>query len=156
MAISFNKLAGNFKLISSKDPAVRCTIEVDNEDEESEYDQYLKTLDEDILQLEGEPTRFVVKRTLDYRAHKIVKGAQLEKDGKDMKVTTAFIMEQVRQSLVDIENPEGTEHPLNYSRDNDGKASKELIADLESLGIVMEIYTAQGELKDAMAGIKKS
>lgn len=152
MAISFTKLSGNFKLISSHDPAINCSVEGDD----SDYDRYLETLDESILQLSTEPTRFVVKKTLDYKAHKVVKGAQIEKDGKDMKVTTAFIMEQVRQSLVDIENPPGHQTDLVFSRDSDGKASKELIADLESLGIVMEIYTAQGQLKDAMAGVKKS
>jgi hypothetical protein len=148
MAISFSKVSGNFKLVSSKDPSVRC-------DEET-YDKYLQSLDESLLNLEGEPTRFVIKRTLDYRSHKAVKGSQLERDGKEMKATTAFIMEQVRQSLVDIENPEGTQTDLVFKRASDGKASEELVADLESLGIVMEIYTAQGELKDTMVGVKKS
>jgi hypothetical protein len=152
MAISFAKLSGNFKLVSSIDPAVNCSIE----GEDSDYDKYLKTLDESILNLTAEPTRFACKRTLDFRAHKAIKGAQIEKDGKDMKVTTAFIMEQVRQSLVDIENPEGTQTDLVFTRDSDGKASKELIADLESLGIVMELYTAQNELKNTESSVKKS
>lgn len=151
MAISFAKLSGNFKLISSIDPAVNCSVDGEN----SDYDNYLKTLDEDLLNLSAEPTRFVAKRTLDFRAHKAIKGAQIEKDGKEMKVTTAFIMEQVRQSLTDIENPEGTKTDLNYKRDDDGKASRELIADLESLGIVMELYTAQNELKTT-GSVKKS
>ena len=148
MAISFNKISGNFELISSLDPSVKCS--------KDDYDKYLTTLDEDILQLSDAPTRFVVKRTLDYKAHKAVKGAQIEKDGKDMKMTTAFIMEQVRQSLVDIKNPEGTTSPLIFARDSDGRASKDLIADLESMGIVMEIYTAQGTETDRMGGVKKN
>ena len=148
MAISFSKISGNFKLVSSIDPAVNCDPDT--------YDKYMQTLDEELLKLSAEPTRFVIKKTLDYKAHKVVKGSQIEKDGKDMKVTTAFIMEQVRQSLVDIENPEGHVTDLVFKRAEDGRADRELIAALESLGIVMEIYTAQGEMKNHMTGVKKS
>ena len=137
MALLLSKNDGVIKIISSKDSSVNC--------EEEAYELYQKCLDEELLELDGEPTRFVLKKGLNYKEQQAVKDAQVKMDGKKFSVSLSYMMEEVRIALTGVENP--SDLPLDkqiiYKRASDGKASEDLIAMLESAGVVTELYTAR-------------
>ena len=137
MALLLSKNDGVIKVISSKDSAVNCDDEA--------YELYQKDLDEELLELEGEPTRFVLKKGLNYKEQQAVKDAQVKMDGKKFSVSLSYMMEEVRIALTGVDNP--ADLPLDkqiiYKRASDGKASEDLIAMLESAGVVTELYTAR-------------
>jgi hypothetical protein len=140
MAIKTNSVADIFKVISRHDDA----IPEDLTDEE--FELYQATLDETHLRMASEPTRFVVRRTLSFTAQQEVTNQQVAigRDGKP-KVNFGFILEEIRCALIDIENPADLpeDQKLLFKRDADGFASKELIAKLNAIGIVSELYTAK-------------
>ncbi len=109
---------------------------------DEEYNEYLKTLDESILKFEDgaeEPTRIVMRKVLPYALAQKVENQKLKfKDG-EVQMQTAFIMEEVRCSIVDIENP-GT---LPNTKHGDGGASIELIEILVGAGVINDLYTAR-------------
>lgn len=137
MALSLASQIGNIKVVSSKDSAVTCNDE--------EYQSYLEDLDESKLKLEGEPTRFVMKRVLSYKEQEAVKNSQVKVEKGNVSITMGFMMQEVRQALVDIENPADADPAtkIEYKRESDGKTSYDLIALLESAGICSELYAAR-------------
>jgi len=137
MALFISKNDGVIKVISRKDSAVNCDDEA--------YELYQKQLDEELLELEGDPTRFVLKRGLSYKEQQTVKDAQVKMDGKKFSITLSYMMEEVRIALIDIENPGDIEESqkIIFKKADDGKASKELIAMLETFGVVTELFTAR-------------
>ena len=147
MALIISKNDGLVKIISSKDSAVTC--------DDTGYEAYSKSLDESLLMLNGEPTRFVMKKGLSYKEQQIIKDAQIKMDGKKMQVSLSYMMEEVRIALVDIENPASLaeDQKILFRRSSDGKASEELVSMLESAGVVTELFTARqgsiGVLGDA-------
>ncbi len=106
---------------------------------------YLKTLDEKFLNLkEGiEPTRFILKGELDWQGSKALMDSQLEIKGKEASFKMGSILDEVRYSLIDIENGQG----LEYKCGEDGYTSQDLIAALHAVGIVMELWTALKHLR---------
>lgn len=125
------------EVICEKDEAVDCTP--------GEYQEYLKTLDEEILELkEGlEPTRFLLKTVLDYKSTQRLKNMQLsysQSDG-EMGVKLGFSIEEVRIALVGIKNPGAKS--IEFKKDGDGFASKGLIEILEASGIISDLYNAR-------------
>jgi hypothetical protein len=158
MAVSFNRT--DLKVIAriddSLDPA--CL---------EKYDSYLKDLDESKLSfLEGcEPTRFVIKKSLGWQESSDLKNKQVKMNrgvgsqAGDMKIDInvgSTPMEEVRLALVDIEHPDGSDPGcLVFVKDIDGYASKTLIADLDSCGIVENLYTAK-QNASPKAATKKS
>lgn len=127
---------GTIKVIVSGDSAVKCSPE--------EYQLYLKDLDESRLNLEGNPTRFVLKKRLDYKTHQLLIRAQAKVVGNKIQTDLASILEEVRIRLIDIENPADLppEQHVKFIKDKDGYADKELIAALYSFGAVMEMQVA--------------
>jgi hypothetical protein len=134
MSFSLGNDLGTVKVIVHKDSAIG---------NGENYDEYLKDFDETKLELSGVPTRFVLKRTLDYRANQVLMRAQMTQKGKDLSFDLSSTMEQVRLHLVDIENP--PELPANecieFKRDSDGFASKQIVSGLVSHGVLMDLYT---------------
>ena len=123
------------KVISRIDDSVNCT--------DDEYNEYLKTLDENYLGLSDDslPVRFVLKTKLNYKEVRQIKKDQVAVTEAGMGVNVGFTMLDVRLSLVDIENPS---HPrLNFRKGKDGLADEELISLLDSLGIVSDLYQAK-------------
>jgi len=110
----------------------------------ADYEMYSKTLDESHLDLIAEPTRFVLVKDLPYEAQQNIADRQmgLSADGK-AEVRMSFIMEEIRCALVDIENPPmiPEDQKLLFKKASDGFAAKELIAMLQSDGIVMQLYS---------------
>ena len=147
MALIISKNDGSIKVISSKDSSVNCDDEA--------YELYQKDLDEDLLELEGEPTRFVLRKGLNYKDQQIVKDAQIKMDGKNFSISLSYMMEEVRLSLIDIENPADLSdiQKINFKRASDGKSSHDLIAMLETAGIVTELFTAR---QNAIGVLKES
>ena len=110
------------------------------------YDQYLKTLDESLLDLNGAvPTRFILKKTLDFATQKHIEDVKIGvSDAGKAQFKFSFMMETIRFALVGIDNPPDMppEQQLVFTKEADGFASRDLIAYLNSAGIVQELFTA--------------
>jgi len=134
MSFSLGDELGTVKIIVHKDSAIGNS---------KKYDEYLKDFDETKLELSGEPTRFVLKKTLDYRANQVLMRAQMTQKGKDLSFDLSSTMEQVRLHLVEIENPQSlpVEQHIEFKRDSDGYASKKIVAGLVGHGVLMDLYT---------------
>ena len=139
MAVKFSSEADVFKLISRHDESIADDLT------DEEFELYQETLDESHLRLKSEPTRFVVRRTLPFAAQQEVTNQQVRvgRDGKP-QVNFGFMLEEVRCALIGIDNPaDMVEDRLEFKKEADGFASKELIAKLNTVGIVSEIYAAK-------------
>jgi hypothetical protein len=138
MTLSFEETEKNISVIVSVDPAVHCTKE--------EHLEYLEDLDESRLDLNGdEPTRFIMRKMLDFKHIQKIKKSQLSMEvvdgqpgnlGIDMSTLT-----ELRACLVDIENPgKGFE----FKKDKaDNLVAKDLVAKLESLNVSDELVLAR-------------
>lgn len=128
------------EVIASKDGSIGLA---EGERQEA-YAKYLETLDESLLKLkpDAKPTRFVLKKVLGFGMAQRIKSTQakLDEEGKP-QVQLGFIMDEVRASLVGIKDP-GTA-ALEFRKDSDGYASKDLVALLESAGVANELYAAR-------------
>jgi hypothetical protein len=124
----------HIEVICFLDEAVSC--------DRQEYDEYLKTLDEGLLKLKDgvEPTRFVLAKSLSYKAQKEISNAQLEIKGGETKVLPAFMFVEIKHALVAIKNPGPG---LEYKKDSDGSCSEQLIANLGAAGIVVDLFAAR-------------
>ncbi len=140
MALKLGSVADVFKMVSRHDDAISEDIT------DEEFELYQATLDESHLRLSAEPTRFVIRRTLPFAAQQEVTNQQVKvgRDGKP-QVNFGFMLEEVRCALIGIENPStmAEEDKLEFKKDADGYASKELIAKLNAAGVVSEIYSAK-------------
>lgn len=143
MALSLDLGTDKIKVISRRDAAVNCSVE--------EYNAYLKDLDESRLQLSAgvEPTRFHLRKILPYEAVQKIKNEQVSvkanaqtRDVRDLNVEMkmGYTLEELRAALIDVENPGMPQ--LNFRKDGDNMASKELIALLDAYGIADELHTA--------------
>lgn len=139
--------------LPSKTETVKCIVRADTAllwsgdpiTDDENWASYLKSADESYLQFkDGEkPTRFVLRKVLSYDQSARVQNAQTTmRDGK-VEIQMSFIQEDVRQALVDIENPDYVPLPdrIQYKRDSDGSCSKEIIEGLQALGVIMDLFT---------------
>ena len=149
MALILTQNDGNIKVISSKDSAVTCDIET--------YKEYLTNLDESLLELNGEPTRFVLKKGLNYKEQQIIKDAQIKMDGKEYQIRMSYMMDEMRLALIDIENPAdlSEDQKIIFKKASDGKVSHEIVALLESAGILSELSLARTNAMGVLSGITK-
>jgi hypothetical protein len=129
-------------IIVSKDSAIKGVSE-------EVYEKYLETLDESILPIEGEPTRFLMRKTLPYKETKRVMNSQVSFKGGKPSVNISFMMDEVRYALVGIEGP-GAE---GFKKDPDGYAAQDVVNALYNAGVLMDLYhgrkNASGEDVDA-------
>jgi len=150
MALSLS--TGNIEVISRLDDSLLLD-EVLSDDENLEdgkkdaYAEYLEDLDESRLTfVEGkEPTRFVMRKVLDYKKGVRIKNEQVKMNGKnDVQVQLgSMVGETVRAALIDIKHPEGSNPgALVFKRGSDGGASEELVALLDANGIAADLYAA--------------
>lgn len=136
MALTLNTDNNEIKIISSKDESVHCTPEV--------YQEYLKTLDESVLELDGEPTRFVIRKVLPYKQNEELKKQQMtiKTDMKSRTVTpelnTAYQLFELRACLVGIDGP-----GLQFKKGDDGLVDRELVSLLDQSGIADELMSAR-------------
>lgn len=122
-----------FVFISSKDSAIR---------NQEAYATYLETLDESVLGLDGEPTRFHLaasNKLKDVLAAKdgMTSIAMKAKDGGDLPIYS-MMFQQVRVALKDI-----TTGPESMMRKGaDGLAADDLMAALAANDILPELFAA--------------
>lgn len=141
--------------LPSKNDVIKVIVRADQAlvwpEDEKEADeiwaQYLQTNDESLLKFADgqQPTRFVMKKVLSYDQATRVQNAQTTmRDGK-VEIQMSFLMEEVRQSLCDIENPDYVplNERINYKRDNDQACSREIVEGLHALGVIMDLYSAR-------------
>jgi hypothetical protein len=152
MALKVISQTHNIRVISRKDDAVPETLS------DEQWEKYRDTLDEKLLGLISEPTRFVLKTHLPFAAQQHLASEQMHmgQDGKT-EMRFGFILEEVRYALENIENPPGMEEDqkLVFAKDKDGYASKELVALLHCAGIVIELYAARSAAMARNAPTKK-
>lgn len=123
------------KVVSRFDDAVTCNSE--------EYNEYLKSLDEGVLKLNGEPTRFEMRLVIQSRDVSKIDEMKMRMVGGEMSPNLAYILEEVRCSLVGIENPKTAEEPIEFKQDGSGGASKELMERLHAANVYMDLFTAR-------------
>lgn len=131
-------------IIVSKDSSIKGV------DEET-YEKYLEALDESLLVIEGEPTRFIMKRTLPYRDTKRVMNSQVSFENGKPNVNISFIMDEVRCALVGMEGP-GAD---GYKKDKDGYASMEVVNALYNAGVLMDLYNGRKSAADDSSEVPK-
>jgi len=134
MALKLPSRNETYKVVLRIDSAVGCSAE--------EYDRYLETLDESLLKLKEEPTRFVMRKVLPYRLASQVQDMQFGFEKNEVKVRSSFMLEEVRCSLVGIENPPHIpeSEKIEFKAHGDGGASEDLMASLGAAGVAMDLY----------------
>lgn len=143
MALNLHKLDGNIEVIVSADGALKSSKE--------QYIEYSKSLNESFLEFhEGmQPTKFVLRKSLDFKGVSAVKSKQIKMmaDGQ-AQFDLSYILEEIRYALTDIKNPDNIpeEDKIKFVRDSDGYCSKELIAKLESVGAVQDMFACRQNL----------
>lgn len=139
----------NIEVISSKDEAVTCDAQT--------YAEYLETLDEGLLGLKPDcqPTRFVLRKILSFGMAQKIKTEQagVNADGR-IEIRFGFTLDDVRAALIDVKNPGSP--AIQFKKDADGYASKELIALLDQIGIANELYAARQAAIKSNGSPKKS
>jgi hypothetical protein len=139
--------------LPSRTETLKCVVRADSSllwsgdpitDDET-WAAYLKSGDESLLRFkDGEqPTRFVLRKVLSFDQNARVQNAQTTMKDGQIQIQMSFIQEDVRQALVDIENPDYVPLPdrIQYKRDSDGSCSKEIVEGLQAIGAVMDLFT---------------
>lgn len=133
---------GRIKVITSKDAAIEGTTK-------EEYSEYLLTLDESKLSLVegGCPTRFVMRKIIPYKQSLKLKNQQVSMKDGVLQPQVAYVNEEVRMALIDIENPpvpkEYEKHLLEFKKDGDGGASQGVMEKLEAFEVVGDLFQAR-------------
>jgi hypothetical protein len=154
MAISLSHVTSeNIKIICKQDSALAFPDE--------DYQEYLDNrLDESKLRFkEGDaPTRFILRTVLPFELAKAVKNAQTKMQGGELRVQMSFTDEDVRCSLVDIENPQHVpkDQWIKFEKAGDGGASEKLMSVLMASGISMDLYSAKQAYISKASDLKKS
>jgi hypothetical protein len=134
MAINLSAIQESvFTFISSKDSAIG---------NPQNYAAYLESLDESLLALNGEPTRFhlaVASKLKDVLAAKdgLTSIAMKAKDGGDIPIYS-LMYQQVRIALKDIKTGEESM----FRKGADGLAADDLMAALAANDILPELFAA--------------
>jgi len=142
MAVLINKSNEALKVVLRRDDAIPEDIT------DEVFEQYKKTLDESLLKLTKEPTRFVLRKQLPFGAQQSIANHQIA-IGVGGKPTFQFgyMLEEIRCALMDIENPAylTEDDKLTFKKAEDGFAAFELIAMLNTAGVVAELFATRQE-----------
>lgn len=147
MAVFLPSLNDKFEVVLERDSALSMTSE--------EYKEYLESkCNKTFLKKKDgqEPTIFVMRKVLPFELAEKVQNKQMNVSEKGkMNFQMAFMLEEIRASLIDIINPPGVtpEQSIKFIKDSDGGAHEDLVAVLHAAGIVQELYNARASvLKD--------
>lgn len=140
MAFKIAKSKGIIKVITTFDDAVAETTT------KEDWDSYHKGLDETFLTfIEGkQPTRFIFNTELSMKARKEITSEQMKVVDGEQGIQLGFIFDDIRCSLIDIENPAdipAADH-IEFKKDKDGFASKNLIASFPDK-LIFDLYAAK-------------
>lgn len=139
MAFVVKDIRDRIEVIAWQDRSVKCNGE--------RYKAYLDSFkggspDESLLNLDGEPTRFVLRTTNSWQQEHKLRNANIKVVGNKAEVKANFAIEKIRMHLVDIKNPPGEQGILPFKRDDDGGANRELLQVLERHGVLGDLQTA--------------
>jgi hypothetical protein len=86
-----------------------------------------------------------MRKVLPYRAAQGVQNQQFRYAGGEVHLQPAFMLEEVRCSIVGVDNPQtvAPEDRLNWEAHSDGYTSFDMMAKLQGAGIVMDLYRAR-------------
>jgi hypothetical protein len=151
MALKLPSKSESFKVVMRIDSALG---------EGADYDAYLNSLSEEHLKLVDEPTRLVMRKVLPYRLAQGVQNQQFKYQGGEVTIQPAFMLEEVRCSIIGVENPANVsdEDKIDFKAHSDGGASEDLMSLLQAAGLVVDLYRARQSAvgpKDATDGVKK-
>lgn len=134
MALSLKKDRSKIKVIAFQDPSVTC--------EREDYNKYLDSLDETLLQLDPAeaPTYFVLKKSLNVGELQEVKKAMADVHKNQLKLNLGYMLVEVKYALCDIE---GGGEGLKYEKDPEGGTDDDLIVLLEEAGILSDLFAAR-------------
>jgi hypothetical protein len=137
MAIKLNNNVTNLRVICRIDSAIPEDLT------DQEWDLYQNNLNESHLRLCDKPTYFIMKRSLNFGAQQNISNQQIKLNQEGQAtIQIGYMLEEVRCALVDIENPPNIsdDEQIKFVKEIDGYASKELIAKLNSAGIVSQLF----------------
>ena len=80
--------------------------------------------------------------TLKYDLSEKVKKAQMFYKDNELQFNAAYYLEEVRARLCGIENPPGVENTIEFKRDGDGGAHKEIVEIIDHIGESLHLFTA--------------
>jgi hypothetical protein len=142
MAFLIEKTDGEIRVILRVDTAVKCG--------EDAYEAYLKSFadgqgDESLLKLEGEPTRFVMRKTINWAHKQKVRGKNMKLNVKDreLEVNVNLTTDTVQMHLSGIENPPGIDpkKQLVFKLEG-GLVSNEIMNMLDENNVLGDLFTA--------------
>lgn len=128
------------ELISLRDDAV--------DEEGSNYDEYIKTLDRKHLKLNGEPSLFILNMDFKGKEAQQIKNASMsakDDDGKASLALGSLSFTIARLALKDIKHPEGEGNVLPFMKGRDNNAHENLIGSLDRMGVVNEILAVYSQ-----------
>lgn len=120
-----------------------------------EYNAYLKDQNTELLKIKPgmTPVYFKMRKTLPYNQYLKIENMKMElvkkKDGdkvtQEMMPMMAWIVEEVRFSLVDIINPSDAsdDEKVEFKRDSDGACSPEIMSWLVQAGVYMDLWSVR-------------
>lgn len=142
MAFSLSKESNKISVIARCDDSL---LVEDQEEFENTYLSYLEDLNENKLKfIDGKlPTRFILKRNLNLSEHIKIKNDQFKMNSsKEFIVQMGSQIEEIRLSLIDIENPSDRPDCVTFKADGSGGATKDLIEKLVNSGITDDLHLA--------------
>jgi len=147
--------------LPSRSDSVKVVLRIDSAiGEGADYEAYLTSLDESHLKLTEEPTRIVMRSVLPLRLYKKVQDDQVEYSDGKANIRTSFTSEEVRCSIIAIENPAHLplDQRVEFKAASDGGASEELTSLFAAAGVLLDLYRARQTAvspKDQQDALKK-
>lgn len=127
---------------------------------DQKYNEYLKNLDESILPIKDQNviTRFIMSTTPSYNEAQSMIAMQFKLKDGPKSIDPNYLLEQVRNSLIRIENGPNVsqEDRIIWKADSDGKTDKNLIAQLHTVGAIFDLFTARINATSSASNVKKN
>lgn len=150
-------------ILPSETDAISVVASVDtalDQMDEGAYDRYIETLDESHLKFKiedgkpVEPTRFRLRKVLPWKLAQKIEDMKLGMSNGEAVPRMAWMGEEVRVSLIGIDNPPGTpkDQELELKKHGDGGALPDFVAKLMAAGIVNDLWRARQSLGKADTG----
>lgn len=141
MAFLTREDGGTIDVVVSKDSCVKA--------DQKGYEAYLKSFkdgagDESHLKLDGDPTRFTLKKQLTWQEKQRLRSKNIKILGRKASIDVNYTANMVRLHIVGIKNPEGVDPAkrLNFEQEGDGGLSFKILNQLDNGGSIPELLAA--------------
>lgn len=138
MGLNLSTINQEIKVISRIDSALNSL---------ENYKEYLETLDESLLDFKegGKPTRFVMRKIIPYGLQQNIKNKMMQMEQGEMQIKLSFMSDEIRASLIDIENPDDIpeDQKLVFITDKDNLVSEHIMSILDQAGVISDLYAAR-------------